>query len=301
MAGLWKDAKETWRLADKKVVTELLRAADHFGADRLELVSMFETAIVESGLHAIDYGDRDSVGPFQQRAGWGSKADRIDPYKSALAYLTEARRVRKRFTTAGKLAYGVQRCAYAYRNRYSEALSAARYAIEQGKALRSHAAPKPTVAAKVVAKVAPKPAPAKVKELSLQVKKSLAWWAKESAHPTRYRYNECLRTVRISDDCPGGTDWAIHVWTNAKPENKFGAKGEIPPVGAPYIFRTNAKYGHIVTVYKQGKTLNDTQVWSTDIKRKGKVDLTTIGTLRRKWGCIPMGWVNKLNGKPIDL
>lgn len=288
MAGLWKDPKETWRLADKHVVSELVRAAKHFKADRLELLSMFEAAIVESGLHALNYGDRDSVGPFQQRAGWGSVAHRIDPYTSALAYLAEARRVRKRFTTAGRLAYGVQRCAKAYAGRYSEAYRSAKYAIDQYNLSVSHAVPKT-------------PPVTKPKELSLQVKRSLAWWAKESANPTRNRYNECLRTVRISDGCPGGTDWAIHVWTQARAADKRGAGGQIPPAGAPYVLRTGSKYGHIVTVHSPGKTLNDTKVWSTDIKRHGKCDLTTIGELRKKWGCVPLGWVVRLNGVPIDL
>ncbi|MGA4860963.1 C40 family peptidase [Streptomyces koyangensis] len=39
------------------------------------------TALQESGLRNIDYGDRDSVGLFQQRPsqGWGSKAQILDP------------------------------------------------------------------------------------------------------------------------------------------------------------------------------------------------------------------------------
>lgn len=41
------------------------------------------TAIVESGLRSLSYGDRDSVGLFQQRAPWGSFAARTDPRTSA--------------------------------------------------------------------------------------------------------------------------------------------------------------------------------------------------------------------------
>jgi hypothetical protein len=36
------------------------------------------TAMQESGLRNLDHGDRDSLGLFQQRAGWGSKALRMD-------------------------------------------------------------------------------------------------------------------------------------------------------------------------------------------------------------------------------
>lgn len=37
----------------------------------------------ESGLRPLRYGDRDSLGVFQQRAGWGSAGDRIDPSTAA--------------------------------------------------------------------------------------------------------------------------------------------------------------------------------------------------------------------------
>ncbi len=41
------------------------------------------TAMQESTLRNLSYGDRDSVGLFQQRAAWGSFADRTNPAKSA--------------------------------------------------------------------------------------------------------------------------------------------------------------------------------------------------------------------------
>jgi hypothetical protein len=44
------------------------------------------TAIGESGLRVLDYGDvagPDSRGLFQQRANWGTLAERMDPYTSA--------------------------------------------------------------------------------------------------------------------------------------------------------------------------------------------------------------------------
>ena len=41
------------------------------------------TALQESGLRNLPYGDRDSLGLFQQRANWGSVAERTDPVTSA--------------------------------------------------------------------------------------------------------------------------------------------------------------------------------------------------------------------------
>jgi hypothetical protein len=49
------------------------------------------TAMQESALHNISYGDRDSVGLFQQRASWGSTAERMDPETSATMFYTGGR------------------------------------------------------------------------------------------------------------------------------------------------------------------------------------------------------------------
>jgi len=45
----------------------------------------------ESGLRPLRYGDRDSLGVFQQRAAWGSIAERIDPASSARMFFTGGR------------------------------------------------------------------------------------------------------------------------------------------------------------------------------------------------------------------
>lgn len=46
------------------------------------------TAIQESGLRNLDYGDRDSLGLFQQRPsqGWGTREEVTDPHYAALAF-----------------------------------------------------------------------------------------------------------------------------------------------------------------------------------------------------------------------
>lgn len=45
-------------------------------------------ALQESGLHNLDYGDRDSVGVFQQRPsqGWGARASLLQPSYAAVAF-----------------------------------------------------------------------------------------------------------------------------------------------------------------------------------------------------------------------
>ena len=54
------------------------------------------TALQESKLRNLDYGDRDSLGLFQQRPsqGWGTPSQVQDPVGSAKAFYTHLRRIR---------------------------------------------------------------------------------------------------------------------------------------------------------------------------------------------------------------
>lgn len=49
------------------------------------------TAMQESTLHNVPYGDRDSLGLFQQRTPWGSRAERLDPATSAEMFFNGGR------------------------------------------------------------------------------------------------------------------------------------------------------------------------------------------------------------------
>jgi hypothetical protein len=55
----------------------------------------FAAALQESKLRNLSYGDRDSVGLFQQRPsqGWGSRTEILDPVYAATAFYTHLRRV----------------------------------------------------------------------------------------------------------------------------------------------------------------------------------------------------------------
>jgi hypothetical protein len=76
-------------------------------------------ALQESKLRNLTYGDRDSLGLFQQRPsqGWGSQAEILDPVYAATAFYTHLRRVRGWATMPiEEAAQHVQRSAggYAY-------------------------------------------------------------------------------------------------------------------------------------------------------------------------------------------
>jgi hypothetical protein len=85
---------------------------DRFNAPPRVRLSAFEAAIVESGVHNLPYGDRDSLGVFQQRANWGSVAERMDPHYSATAYIRQAMVKNRDGESAGQLAQSVQISAY---------------------------------------------------------------------------------------------------------------------------------------------------------------------------------------------
>jgi hypothetical protein len=83
------------------------------------VVIAYATAIQESKLRNLDYGDRDSVGVFQQREsqGWGTKKQLMDPVYAAnkfFAALVKVKNYRK--LPLAEAAQAVQRSAggYAY-------------------------------------------------------------------------------------------------------------------------------------------------------------------------------------------
>jgi hypothetical protein len=66
----------------------IYRVGKNLGVSDYAIVIALATAMQESSLINIDYGDRDSVGLFQQRTsqGWGTIAQIMDPEYSARAF-----------------------------------------------------------------------------------------------------------------------------------------------------------------------------------------------------------------------
>lgn len=60
----------------------IVQVGTELGASVRDIQIALMAAIVESGLRNLDYGDRDSIGMFQQRDAWGSRSARLDPFKS---------------------------------------------------------------------------------------------------------------------------------------------------------------------------------------------------------------------------
>lgn len=68
------------QLANARAIASVGRSV---GASSRDILIGIMTAMQESGLRNLSYGDRDSVGLFQQRNAWASRGDRMDPMKSA--------------------------------------------------------------------------------------------------------------------------------------------------------------------------------------------------------------------------
>ena len=96
-----------------EVARTICRVLDRHNAPPKVRLSAFEAAIVESGVHNLNYGDRDSLGVFQQRPsqGWGSPAQVTNVDYAATQFITRAIRANGG-QSAGQLAQDVQRSAF---------------------------------------------------------------------------------------------------------------------------------------------------------------------------------------------
>jgi hypothetical protein len=93
----------------KRIVEEGVR----MGAQEKQILSALAAALVESNVKNLPYGDRDSLGVFQQRPsqGWGTREQIMSVDYAVRKYFEEAMRV-DQSGTPGQLAQRVQRSAF---------------------------------------------------------------------------------------------------------------------------------------------------------------------------------------------
>lgn len=72
-----------WDEEQRKNAAIIQQVGKQLGASDRDILIALMTAAQESSLRNINYGDRDSIGLFQQRRPWGSDEQRMDPYESA--------------------------------------------------------------------------------------------------------------------------------------------------------------------------------------------------------------------------
>lgn len=95
------------------IANTILSVGLSLGATSKQLQAAFEAAWVESRFQNLNYGDRDSLGVFQQRPsqGWGSQSQILDVSYAATKFFQTAMSV-SQSGTAGQLAQRVQRSGF---------------------------------------------------------------------------------------------------------------------------------------------------------------------------------------------
>jgi hypothetical protein len=110
--------------ADANVISAFRRAIRTTGAGAKARLALWMAGIVESGLKNLSYGDRDSLGALQLRAGLHGRGLALNPYGSALAFLRRgfwgkggaiSLAARHRGATAGWIAQQVQGSGFPHR------------------------------------------------------------------------------------------------------------------------------------------------------------------------------------------
>jgi len=115
---------------DPAVAGTICTVLDRYDAPAKVRLAAFEAAIVESGVHNLNYGDRDSLGVYQQRwsQGWGSPEQIMNPDYAATQFITRAIAANGG-QSAGQLAQDVQRSAFP--DRYDQVASQALALMEK--------------------------------------------------------------------------------------------------------------------------------------------------------------------------
>lgn len=104
-----------WSAEQRKNAALIVKIGQQMGLSRRDILTGLIVAAQESSLRNVNYGDRDSLGLFQQRPsqGWGSREQVTDPVYATKKFFTELQKVegrkRMRLTEA---AQAVQRSAY---------------------------------------------------------------------------------------------------------------------------------------------------------------------------------------------
>jgi hypothetical protein len=119
---------------------------------------------------------------------------------------------------------------------------------------------------------------------------TLAFAHSEMLHSTSDWAEQCLGFVRVAwhEPSPPFIGTAREAWDLAK-HKEYNTE---PPAGAPVYWAGGSHgYGHIALSAGHG------MIYSTDIRRIGKVDLVPLDEIRARWGLRYLGWSRDY---PID-
>jgi hypothetical protein len=129
LGGAWPTTSDLYGPPDPRIMVLMCQMAGPLG-DKI-LLATFENAIVESGIHNLNWGDLDSLGLFQQREsqGWGPPAETLHPPTAIRKFLERIVPLARKYPymSAGQLTQLVQRSGHP--ERYDEVKSQAQALI----------------------------------------------------------------------------------------------------------------------------------------------------------------------------
>jgi len=250
----------------------------NMGMSNRDIIIGLMTAMQESTLRNLNYGDRDSLGLFQQRPsqGWGTKAQVRNPQYASKKFFNALKGVKGRDSMPmTQAAQRVQRSAYpnAYA-KWSDEAKAIFTALQAsgGTAGTSFTMPAPGGGAA-------QPAGRAAINWASNRLGDGGWLAK------------CQKFVRMAFGAPGGFGSAIAAWNGAKGRHKMSS-GSQAPAGVP-VYWSGGRYGHVALSTGGGRMI------STDYPTSNRVGTGSIDDLTRKWGKNLLGWTEDINGKKI--
>ncbi|GLF98279.1 C40 family peptidase [Streptomyces yaizuensis] len=279
---------------------------------RATLVALM-TAMQESTLQNLDYGDRDSVGLFQQRPSmnWGTRAQIMTPaFASESFFLGRGGNPGLvdigswQLKPLGEAAQAVQKSAHPglYAGHENAMRTLAKDAgINLERAGTTGPAGDDAAGDSEVTSEnncdAPAPVPGKgggkfsdgKQTYTLNnprtVEAAIAWAeANAGSRSTRDWYQRCLAyTAIVYGWSYSGVNYAIDHYTVVPKEMRHD-KDRNPPPGALMYWDTGRRAGHIA-VY-----LGDNKVASNDILRPGYIDIVDAELFETKWGATYIGW-----------
>jgi hypothetical protein len=120
---------------------------------------------------------------------------------------------------------------------------------------------------------------------------AIAWARAQISSPVKDFTGLCLQFVRMAFGLASLYGSAIVAWDNAERKHPTTDAKTIPR-GVPVFWRIG-KFGHVALSLGGGLCL------STDVRRRGRVDIVRIDHIREAWGAQLLGWTEDLNGVTV--
>lgn len=274
--------------------TGIVQVAFSLGLDARAAQIGIATAMVESNLINVNYGDRDSLGLFQQRPsqGWGTPAQVTDPTYAAGKFYEKLMALPWQTMGFGQAAQAVQRSAFPTRYDTKATAAAALYGqvqtgqpnlkpvIDPDTQLCSDpgAASGGSFADAAGGFDLPRANPRSVAD-------AIAWAKAEAASGHGGWYRRCLAFVAVAYGWQfSGVDYAIDKYKIDTPADMRHDGDRNPPPGALMFWSTSSRAGHVAVSVGGG------MIASNDIVEAGKISVVPAGDIESKWGSHYEGW-----------